>query len=314
MKNIPKVLLRVFLSLFFVYLTFATSDISFDEVSKIIKSASTWYFPLILLLIVLNYAVSTHRWKDLVLVEESQKPKYSSFLSLYFIGSFFNNFLVTSIGGDAYKIYKLGKRINDTPKAFAATFMDRFTGFLVLIAVSYFGFLFTWEMWFDFVNSFLNNHTATYAVLGLSLFGFWICTGIFFLSLKVLAKKVKSAQKLLNVLSLYKSYKNKIVMALLTSLLVQILAIFSQYFVFSSLGYTIPLGFTLFVIPVITLAGFFIPSINGIGVQDYMYKELFLLVGIPPLISLSASILYHFLRLTVSLIGGLLYAMGKADS
>ncbi len=313
MKKVYKIILRVGLSALFVYLTFTTSDLNYAEVSKIIRSATMWYFPIIAALIILNYVVSTYRWKDLLLTDDANKPSYLSFLNLYFIGSFFNNFLVTSIGGDAYKIYKLGKRLEDTPKVFAATFTDRFTGFLMLVIISYFGFLFTWHMWFDFANSFVNNSPLTYLVLVLCLLGFWIATGVFFLFLKVLAKKVSSAQKLLNVLLMYKEHKNKILAALITSLFVQLFAIFSQYFVFASVGYTLPLGFALFVLPVITLAGFFVPSINGIGVQDYMYKELFLLVGVPPAISLSASILYHFLRLLVSLIGGLLYALGKAD-
>jgi uncharacterized protein (TIRG00374 family) len=313
MNKLLKTVLRFVLSAFFIFLAFKTSGINLAQVKYIIQSASLIYFPIIALLIVLNYAVSTYRWRDLVLVDEASKPSYNKFLSLYFIGSFFNNFLVTSIGGDAYKIFKLGKKINDNAMAVAATFMDRFTGFLLLVLISYFGFIFTWRVWFDFANSFLNNSKLTYFILALCLLGFWIGTGAFFLSLNVLSKKVNFAKKLLNSLSLYKGEKNKLLSALITSLAVQLFAVFSQYFVFSSIGHELPLTFALCVIPVITLAGFFIPSINGIGVQDYMYKELFLLVGIPAAYSLSASILYHFLRLAVSLVGGVLYALGKAD-
>jgi uncharacterized protein (TIRG00374 family) len=314
MKKVRKILLRIGLSAFFIYLTFATSNLNISQVYTILKSANPWYFVLIILLIILNYAISTYRWRDLLLISQEAKPKYSTFLDLYFIGSFFNNFLVTSIGGDAYKIFKLGKRIDNNAMALTATFMDRFTGFLLLVLISYLGFLFTWKMWFDFIYDLVGSELFTYVVIGLCLGGFWLGTLAFFLSLKMLSKKINFAKKLHDSFVLYKAQRNKLAFAMLTSLLVQLCAIFSQYFVFSSLGYTVPLGFALFVLPVITLAGFFIPSINGIGVQDLMYKELFKLVGVPPVVSLSASILYHFLRLSVSLIGGLLYATGKAES
>lgn len=313
LKKLINTVLRFALSAVFIFLAFKTSDLDFNQVKQIINSASLIYFPIIALLIVLNYVISTYRWRDLVLVEDKSKPSYKSFLNLYFIGSFFNNFLVTSIGGDAYKIFKLGKKINSNAMAVAATFMDRFTGFLLLVLISYFGFIFTWKIWFDFVYSFVKSENLTYLLLAFCLLGFWIGTGVFFVSLKFLSKKVPFAKKLLESLNLYKSHKDKLKSALVTSLIVQLFAVFSQYFVFSSIGQPLPILYALCVIPVITLAGFFIPSINGIGVQDYMYKELFLLVGIPAVYSLSASILYHFLRLSVSLLGGALYALGKAD-
>mgnify|MGYP000035334764 FL=1 len=79
------------------------------------------------------------------------------------------------------------------------------------------------------------------------------------------------------------------------------------------MGVNSPLDYALFIFPVITLISFFVPSLNGLGVQDALYMQLFLVVGIPAEISLSASIIYHLLRLFVSLFGGVLYALGKSD-
>ena len=111
----------------------------------------------------------------------------------------------------------------------------------------------------------------------------------------------------------YKGKNKVLLIAFLTSFIVQFLAIFTQYFIFLALGVRLPLFYSLFVFPVITLASFFIPSLNGVGVQDALYVQLFQVVYIIPELALSASILYHLFRLGVSLIGGVLYAAGKAD-
>ena len=77
-----------------------------------------------------------------------------------------------------------------------------------------------------------------------------------------------------------------------------------------SLGLHPAIIYSMFALPLITLAGFFIPSLNGIGVQDALYVSMFSVVGISAESALTASVLYHILRLVVSLIGGVLYAFG----
>ena len=94
---------------------------------------------------------------------------------------------------------------------------------------------------------------------------------------------------------------------------VQLLAVATQYFVLVSLGISVPFVYTLFVFPVVFLASIFIPSLNGFGVQDALYIHFFTAVGVTTELALSASIVYHLFRLAVSLFGGILYAMGKAD-
>jgi len=75
----------------------------------------------------------------------------------------------------------------------------------------------------------------------------------------------------------------------------------------------LPIFYAFFVFPVITLAGFFIPSLNGLGVQDVLYISFMGQVGVSESLAISASVLYHLSRLIVSLVGGVLYAMGKGE-
>ena len=302
-----KLIIKVLISSIFIFLVLRQVD--FQATEKLIRNANPFYFVLMIILILINYLVSTLRWKKLY--KGNNEPNLKYFLKLYFKGSFFNNFLPTSIGGDSYKIFKLGKTTGDKVNSFTSVFMDRFTGFIMLILISYIGVLFTWNDWVRIINDIVKSTTLTYLLLFLSIVGFWIASFLFFVFLKTLAPKVSFIQKLYNALKVYSSSRELLVYALLTSVVVQICAVLTQYFAYLSVGVTPNFFYAMSVIPVITLAGFFIPSINGIGIQDFLYMNLFSIVGISNPISLGASLLYHFFRLIVSLVGGLFYAIDK---
>jgi len=310
MKKYSNLFLKVLISVSLFYVLF--SGIDKDSFFKNISLLDLRYVPVIILLIVLNYIFSSIRWKALLVDPKYKNISIKYLTSLYFIGSFFNNFMPTSMGGDVFKIYALGKKIKDTANAFSATFMERFSGMVVLVLLSYFGLVKTLDFWLLQLpqvirsNSFL---TLTFEVL---LFGgFWIISVLVFLSLSFLSKKFNVIKKVYEALLVYKNEKRILLIAFSTSIIVQLLSIFTQYLIFSALGITLPLNHALFIFPVITLAGFFIPSLNGLGVQDALYVQFFGLVGVSRELAISASIIYHLSRLFISLVGGILYAMGK---
>jgi hypothetical protein len=269
------------------------------------KLLNLWFLPVIFLFLTGNYIVSSIRWKNLLIYHNTEHITVKYLTYLYFIGSFFNNFMPTSIGGDVYKVYKLGKKIGDTTNAFSATFMERFTGVIALVLISSGALIYLLKGW------------------GVLLFiGFWIGLVVGLYVLKFLSKKFKAIDKIYSSLIKYKDRRDVILFAFVTSIIVQLLSIFTQYLIFTALGHPLPLFYSLFIFPIIILASFFIPSLNGVGVQDGLYAlffgemtyiALFGGVGVGTEVAVSASIIFHLSRLFVSLFGGLLYATGKAD-
>lgn len=292
MKKYKGLILKLAVSVLLISFIFLKLDK--EEFVSNFKNFNAVYAPLIILFLILNYVVSSIRWKALLIHGNSENISIKYLTSLYFIGAFFNNFMPTSMGGDVYKIYRLGKKINSPADAFSSTFMERFTGFIALGLISVVSMVQLWG-W-----------------LGILLFAGFIVG--FFVGLKALdflSKKFKKLEKLNTSFSMYKTNYKVLTTAFVTSFIVQLLSIFTQYFVFLALGVKLPLFYALVVFPVITLAGFFIPSLNGIGVQDSLYMQLFATVGVATSLSLSASIIYHLFRLGVSLIGGVAYAVSK---
>jgi len=294
MKEKLKTLLKITVSIALVsYLVLTKVDK--NELIKNFKLLDWRFIPLIFLLIIFHYIVSSFRWKALLVHKEAKDVSPLYLFYLYFTGAFFNNFMPTSVGGDVYKMYKLSKKIDSTAIGFSSVFTERFTGIVMLALIA--------------LLSLSKNLGFGVLVLVLCLV-MGVYLGLYVLML--LSKtKIKFFKKIYDALIIYKSYPKVLSIAMFSSVIVQVLSILTQYFTFMAIGIKLPIFYSFLAFPVITPAGFFIPSLNGYGVQDALYMSMFSLVGVPTETAFSASIIYHLSRLGVSLIGGVLYALGK---
>lgn len=290
MKKNLKTLVKIIVSVGLIYYL-VTKKIDKNQLISNFKLLDWRYLPLMILTIIIHYVVSSFRWKSLLIHKNSHKISRWYLFKLYFVGAFFNNFMPTSIGGDVYKVYKLGKDIDDPFMGFSSVFTERFTGILMLFLIGLLS---------------LSKHLG-WGVLVLLV---WVICGLIigFNILRILSSKSKPLKKLYDALSVYKDHPKVLLFAMITSLLIQFLSISTQYLTFMALGVKLPIFDALMFFPLITLVGFFIPSINSYGVQDYLYDLLFPVGGG---LSISASIVYHMVRMLVSLLGGVFYALDK---
>ena len=143
-RKLSTTLIKVAVSL--VLLILILSRIDKNLVVSYVSKINLYYFPLVLTFVILNYFISSIRWRKLLSIYGNNHISLFYLTKLYFIGAFFNNFLPTSIGGDFYKAYKLGSVISDHSKAFASTFMERFSGVLVLGILASYGLISTFGM------------------------------------------------------------------------------------------------------------------------------------------------------------------------
>ena len=289
-KNLRQLIIKILVSVGLIaYILFKVDK---QSLFTNLKLMDPLYIVPIITFIVLNYVISSLRWKQLIIHENSKRLSLEYLTSLYFIGSFFNNFMPTSIGGDVYKVFKLGKKIEDNTFAFTSTFTERFTGVFILALFSVLSFT---------------------GILKLLIVWFAISTYIGIFVLKKLSNRFKIVKRVFDSLMIYKGRWGLISKVFLLAVIVQFMSVLTQYAIFLSLGIKLDPFFALFAFPVITLATFFIPSLNGIGVQDALYISFFAFLGVSKELALAASVLYHLFRLGVSLIGGVLYAAGKSD-
>ena len=299
MKGYLKLSLKILISFGLISYLLLTNDLT--KIIEISTNLNFLFFGVALFLIIINYVFSSVRWKYLVLTKD---VNILYLTKLYFIGSFFNNFLPTSIGGDAYKVVKLGDKIGSKSDAFTATFLERFIGMLALLVISMYGYLnFSSVKVFDFFIVFF--------LIILSFGLFLIYYPKFNFKPKLLTKVFSILDKIHGSFLRYKKEPLILGYSFLASIVVQLSAIFTQYFLSKAINVDLPVDFSLFAFPIIFLSGYAIPSVNGIGSQEVLYTSFFATIGVAAGVCIAASFLYHLARLLVSLIGGVLYLYEK---
>jgi uncharacterized protein (TIRG00374 family) len=243
MKKNLGVILKILVSLSLIAILVYTIDL--QKVLHYFQTFNLAYLPLIILFIILNYIISSVRWKSLLIHQNSQGVSVWYLTSLYFIGSFFNNFMPTSIGGDVFKVYTLGKKLNNVSDAFSATFMERFTGLISLVFIAIFGLI-------GVVLTGSVDESSIFKYLVLSIFGLFAFFGLgTFVGIKlldILRKKISKFNKIYDSLMVYKGQYRVLVVAFFTSFIVQFLAIFTQYFIFVGLGQSVDVFKALFIL------------------------------------------------------------------
>jgi len=297
-----KLSLKILVSAGLIFYLIYTFD--FSKSWEVILISNQYFFLLSFIFIILNYLFSAIRWKYLIISEKKLSLWY--LIKLYFIGSFFNNFLPTSIGGDAFKIVKLGEKIDSKTNAFTATFLERFLGMLALLFFSLYGI---------FSFSKLDQRSYIYGIL-IIILGFIIFL-LFYPKFKFenrfFNKIFSILDKIYDSFMRYRKFPHLLLASLVSSFIVQFFSIASQYVLFLAVGFALPWDYSFFAFPIIFLSGYAIPSLNGLGSQDFLYQQFFTSLGIVDETIIAASVLYHLSRFLVSLIGGFFYIMERKN-
>lgn len=79
--------------------------------------------------------LSSHKWRWLLRRLDVHIGEWAA-LRLYLVGTFFNNFMPSTVGGDIIRAATLGRSQRAAP-VMAATFTERYTGLLTLVGVAF---------------------------------------------------------------------------------------------------------------------------------------------------------------------------------
>jgi uncharacterized protein (TIRG00374 family) len=132
-RGLLKVLIRVVVGVGVLGFLLVKADVG--QLWDTLREARIAYLLAALGSIFAGLLVSAFRWK--AYLDALEIPlRYGTLFRLYFVGTFFNAFLPTGIGGDAYKAVRLGKdREGSLAPAFASVFLDRFAGVVGMAAI-----------------------------------------------------------------------------------------------------------------------------------------------------------------------------------
>ena len=303
--------IKIFVSTILIVLLF--KKLGFNDIIKQFASANLkWLLAAMIVFSISNF-LGSFQWYLLL----KSKGIYLPFLkvvSFYYVGLFFNNFLIGYIGGDALRIYDITKYSGDSSKAISTVFFDRFIGFVLLTTFALFATLF-WQNMFQ-------SKTVLIAIL--LIFLSWVLFFIlifnekfaqkvgsfskYFLSTKINGK----AKEIYTSINSFKDSKNTLISIFFISLCVQFLRILVHYLAALSVGLHGQFKYFLIFIPIIALLASLPISIGGIGVREGSGVALF--SNIPsfhPEIVVAMEFLAYLIGLISALPGGVLFMLRK---
>ena len=255
-------------------------------------------------------AVSAAKWRSLAAALRMREP-FGRMMLLYMVGYFFNNVLPSSVGGDVVRSWELGRRHDRLADATASVFMERFTGFTVLLA---------WAVGAAIVRpSFLADPrilagaavaVGAYLALALAVFHRPALEGLRArLRLPLVAGLLRRASSLQDAILRYSSTPRAIAEAFGWSAAFYLLTVVATLTGCLTFGAAPGLGDLFIAVPVMLLL-FSVPiSIGGIGLQEWAFFAVLTRIGVPAPAALSLGVVFRVRNIVLGLIGGALYTV-----
>ncbi len=231
---------------------------------------------------------------------------------LYLIGLFFNNFLPANVGGDAVKIYDLGRREGQPMKVFCATLLDRLLGLcsltvLALVAVS----IATVRM-----TTLPPVYPLFVAMVALSVLLVVLLSGRISTRVPTLLRRFRlnrAAERYEGIVSEFQLYRTRerwFGIIFLFAMVVQTLRVLTHIVVAFGLGIVLTGEQALQLFVLVPLLGVLIAlpvSINGIGLRESASAVTFTFADIAPQNAVAMELTAYLVQVSFSFVGGILF-------
>ncbi len=209
--------------------------------------------------------VRAYRWGTLVWAL-GVRVSWWRLVALWLVGSFFNMFLLTGVGGDAVKMYELSRSDGKAAAAISSVLVDRFLGLFVLFALALLALLGSYELVVPQVRI-LIAVVFVGSLIGVALLlqRTWIEAWGRRLRLDRLLGRIKILRELYESLHLYGPAA--LLRATVASLVFNLMLILGYYLLGLAVGIDLSLGYYFLFVPVISaLLG--LPSVGGLGIRE----------------------------------------------
>lgn len=281
MSKTAKLLLKIAVSAGLICLLYSKLD--WSDIAAKLRGANPSWLALAFGLMILNTVVSAAKWRLFLRADGMALPLPSLWAS-YITASFFNLFLPSTIGGDAYRVADVGSRTGEHSRVAASILADRITGFF---ALSIYGFAASilarplvteWQWWF-----YLPSALAIVALAGLTVA---FCSERF-LTFCVrlvpghrLREKISMiAGKIIGAMRGYMGDGAVLGAAFAFSFLFQFDLILAVWAITKSIGLAVPLGAFFLFLPIKTFLEMIPVSVFGLGLRDLGYTIFMVAMG-----------------------------------
>ncbi len=260
-------------------------------------------------ILVAGQALYVFKWQ-VVLNAMGLRLRFWDLAELYLLGTFFNNFLPTMIGGDAARVYYLGRQHGYATIA-TSVFVDRGLGFLSTAA---WGSALVW--WLDITTPAFVIARQALTVLGIVLAVVVVAALTMRLApLVVVLRRVSPMRRIAEGVELVRKRGRPLRrrpaalgVVLVTSFLyfLPLAWSYQTYFRLSS-GLEVPYAAIVLVLVAIAVLSNIPISLNGIGLREQLHYLLFGSLGVSKELAVGISLIVFSQFLILSVLGGLVW-------
>ncbi|NJK79907.1 MAG: flippase-like domain-containing protein [Chloroflexaceae bacterium] len=287
---------------------------------EIWQSLLTVDLPLLLLALVLQFigiAISAAKWGMLLRARGHRLP-YGWLLNAYLVGQFANNFLPTTIGGDALRAVQLRRRIGSLTQASASIFLERLTGFLALSLIVCLALLVAYVQVTGtplVTDPFWLVVTVGFSLLavGAAVLSFFAPLILQLFGAYLPAVALRPMERVAAALASYFPQGRTLLGVVLMSLLFQSLWVVIHAVCGMALGIDAPLLLYALMVPISDILGLVPVFVNNVGAREIAFTVYLTQVGVSQATALALAFLIFAVRLVVSLLGGVVVFFGGAD-
>jgi uncharacterized protein (TIRG00374 family) len=261
------------------------------------------------------YVISAWRWRVLLETQHARVP-FTKLVASFLVGSFFNNFLPSNIGGDVVRISDTAPATGSKTVATTVVLVDRGLGLLGLIFVAALGasttaggrgamqFVGPGVLWSVLAGGLIL--TATVVMQPASI-------GWFARPLEVLHRDWvrERAQRLMDALTRFRRTPGALVLCFAGGILVQALLVVFYVAVARGLAIPIATAHLAVLIPLSFIVQMAPVSVNGLGLREATFTLYFARLGLPAEPALALSLVGAALILLFSVSGALLYLLRR---
>jgi uncharacterized membrane protein YbhN (UPF0104 family) len=281
-----------------VLLAVVFSQVSLRDVAASIRTVS---IPLLILaasLHVVGYLVSCIRWRILLAGLGCTVP-LGTLVSSYLVGSFFNSFLPTTVGGDVVRVMDTSRHTS-TANAAASVLVERATGIGALLVMAGAALLVAPSL------------AATAPAAGIAALLFAVLGALFVILgwgmvRTGLARRVGKLGKLLMAVAMYGRSRRELIVASLLGVVLQVNVALHYYLLSAAFHQNVSPWAFLLITPVLTVVLMLPVSINGVGLREAAFVQLMKPFGVSNASAVALSVTSYALITLCALVGGVVY-------
>lgn len=288
------------------------SQTSLKDIFVTIKEADHLLLAISFSLHAFGLVISAIRWQILIKAQDDWVP--IGFLTKsYLVGSFFNLFLPTRIGGDVVRIWDGSRYSKSLIISSAIVLVERLSGVVVLFLFAFCASLLRLDMAQRFPVIWV---ALILSLCGLGLLALFLTPLSDFVLGKLPEKKplstvIQKIRQFRETVLLYRKRKGALGKAFFWAALLQINVIVHYYLIGEALDLDIALLDYFIFIPIVHLILLIPITINGLGLREGAYLEIFRYYGISSAAAISFSWIDLAFMLIVGLSGGIIYVFRK---